>query len=58
MFEKKFPDAYDFLLHESLYGELCNLTRNPRRNKWQEKRLEELQKLELVWIETGNHGRI
>ena len=59
IFEKEFPDAYGFLLHESLYGELCNLTRIPRPNKWQAKRLEELQALEIVWLETdGNHGRV
>jgi len=43
-FQEKHPDA---------------LTRTRHRNSWQNKRLEELQALEIVWLETdGNHGRV
>lgn len=44
-FEKKFPDAYSFLLEESLRGELCYLARLSQPNEWEKKRLEELEKI-------------
>lgn len=52
-FEKKYPSAYNFLIHESLKQEKLALSRevewatDPRRRTWIKERLNELSQLNL-----------
>lgn len=52
-FEKKYPSAYNFLIHESLKQEKLALGKeikwatDPRRKTWIEARLNELSQLNL-----------
>ena len=39
---KEYPEAWAFLVHASLKGELESLQREPNPNDWQNRRLEEL----------------
>ena len=44
-FQENHPDAYAFLLHESLIGEQRYLNEQPALNGWEYKRLRELNEL-------------
>ena len=43
--QKEYPEAWAFLVHASLKGELRSLQREPNPNNWQKRRLEELTNL-------------
>ena len=44
-FKTNYPDAYSFLLKESLYGEWCGLRNRSILNEWEKTRLAELDYL-------------
>ena len=43
--KKQYPEAWAFLVHESLKGELKSLHSQENLNEWQKRRLEELSNL-------------
>jgi len=50
-FRKQFPQAYSFLLEESLKGEYRELRSRGDLNEWEIERLNELQILRKQWLD-------